>query len=218
VTSIIAATFSDLNNTDHVLDDLLTRSRLPHARPWCLHHPSGCQNGQWYGQPRQIHLRAVLILVGPVTKSNAVGFGSTQNNWRQFPTFRAPPISPSYALSWVLWRSFLASFSTEVAMTKGPLRPLLSSKNPYVRTADHETFFDKVKRVLVHFYYSGAFWSRSRNPNSSGCITKGWDGQCASPTTRRLMGTNWLHLLVVPIAQCNHRTGTSSRRMSLSEE
>ena len=43
----------------------------------------------------------------------------------------------------------LAGFSTEVAAAKKPLRPLLSSRNPFVWTADHERAFEAVKTALV---------------------------------------------------------------------
>jgi hypothetical protein len=51
----------------------------------------------------------------------------------------------------------LAGFSTEVAAAKAPLRPLLSTRNPYLWTADHDQAFEAVKLalvsppVLVHF-------------------------------------------------------------------
>ena len=35
----------------------------------------------------------------------------------------------------------LAGFSSDVASAKGPLRPLLSSHNPYIWTTDHEMEF-----------------------------------------------------------------------------
>jgi hypothetical protein len=43
----------------------------------------------------------------------------------------------------------LAGFSSEVAAAKGPLRPLLSTRNPYVWTTDHEQAFDAVKLALI---------------------------------------------------------------------
>jgi hypothetical protein len=51
----------------------------------------------------------------------------------------------------------LAGFSTEVAAAKAPLRPLLSTRNPYFWTAAHDQAFEAVKLalvsppVLVHF-------------------------------------------------------------------
>ncbi len=51
----------------------------------------------------------------------------------------------------------LAGFSTEVAAAKSPLRPLLSTRNPFVWTEDHDRSFEAVKLalvsppVLVHF-------------------------------------------------------------------
>ena len=51
----------------------------------------------------------------------------------------------------------LAGFSVEAAMAKSPLRPLLSSKNLYEWTTDHENAFSAVKAalsappVLAHF-------------------------------------------------------------------
>ncbi|KZS03640.1 Uncharacterized protein APZ42_033587, partial [Daphnia magna] len=51
----------------------------------------------------------------------------------------------------------LAGFSTDVAAAKGPLRPLLSSRNPYVWTPDQESAFVEVKvavtapPILAHF-------------------------------------------------------------------
>jgi hypothetical protein len=38
----------------------------------------------------------------------------------------------------------LAGFSTEVAAAKEPLRPLLSTRNPYVWTPDHDWAFAAV--------------------------------------------------------------------------
>ena len=43
----------------------------------------------------------------------------------------------------------LAGFSTEVAAAKAPLRPLLSTRNPYLWTADHDQAFEAVKLALV---------------------------------------------------------------------
>jgi hypothetical protein len=43
----------------------------------------------------------------------------------------------------------LARFSTDVAAAKGPLRPLLSSRNSYVWTSDHESAFAAVKAALT---------------------------------------------------------------------
>ncbi|XP_032796135.2 uncharacterized protein K02A2.6-like [Daphnia magna] len=43
----------------------------------------------------------------------------------------------------------LAGFSTDVAAAKGPLRPLLSSRNPYVWTPDQESAFVAVKAALT---------------------------------------------------------------------
>ena len=43
----------------------------------------------------------------------------------------------------------LAGFLTEVTTAKGPLRPLLSTKNPFIWTADQETAFEDVKRALL---------------------------------------------------------------------
>jgi hypothetical protein len=43
----------------------------------------------------------------------------------------------------------LAGFSADVAATKGPLRPLLSSRNPSIWTADHEIAFEAVKSALL---------------------------------------------------------------------
>jgi hypothetical protein len=43
----------------------------------------------------------------------------------------------------------LAGFSADVAAAKGPLRPLLSSLNPYIWTADHEKVFEAVKAALL---------------------------------------------------------------------
>jgi hypothetical protein len=43
----------------------------------------------------------------------------------------------------------LAGFSTEVAAAKGPLRPLLSTKNPFIWTVDQEKAFEDVKRALL---------------------------------------------------------------------
>lgn len=43
----------------------------------------------------------------------------------------------------------LAAFSSEVAVAKGPLRPLLSTRNPYIWTADHYHAFELVKAALV---------------------------------------------------------------------
>lgn len=51
-----------------------------------------------------------------------------------------------------------AGFLTEVATTKAPLRPLLSTSNPYTCNADHDWAFEAVilalvsPPVLVHFY------------------------------------------------------------------
>ena len=44
----------------------------------------------------------------------------------------------------------LAGFSSDVAAAKGPLRPLLCSRNPYIWTADHEMAFEAVKAALEH--------------------------------------------------------------------
>jgi hypothetical protein len=43
----------------------------------------------------------------------------------------------------------LAGFSADVAGAKGPLRPLLSSRNSYIWTADHEMAFEAVKSALL---------------------------------------------------------------------
>jgi hypothetical protein len=43
----------------------------------------------------------------------------------------------------------LAGFSADVAAAKGPLRPLLSSRNSYTWTADHEMAFEAVKATLL---------------------------------------------------------------------
>jgi hypothetical protein len=42
----------------------------------------------------------------------------------------------------------LAGFSSDVAAAKVPLRPL-SSRNPYIWTADHEMAFEAVKAALL---------------------------------------------------------------------
>ena len=43
----------------------------------------------------------------------------------------------------------LAGFSVDVAAAKGPLRSLLSSRNRYIWTTDHETAFEAVKVALL---------------------------------------------------------------------
>ena len=43
----------------------------------------------------------------------------------------------------------LAGFSTDVAAAKAPLRPLLSTRTPFVWTADHDGAFSAVKKALV---------------------------------------------------------------------
>jgi hypothetical protein len=43
----------------------------------------------------------------------------------------------------------LAGFSTEVAAAKAPLRPLLSTRNPYLWTVDHDQAFEAVKLAAV---------------------------------------------------------------------
>lgn len=43
----------------------------------------------------------------------------------------------------------LAGFSTKVAAVKKPLRPLLSTRNPYVWTPDHDRAFDAVRLALI---------------------------------------------------------------------
>ena len=43
----------------------------------------------------------------------------------------------------------LAGFSKEVASAKEPLRPLLSEKNPFIWTKDHDAAFNAVKQALL---------------------------------------------------------------------
>ena len=43
----------------------------------------------------------------------------------------------------------LAGFSTEVAAAKGPLRPLLSARNAFIWTEDHDSAFAAVKAALT---------------------------------------------------------------------
>jgi hypothetical protein len=43
----------------------------------------------------------------------------------------------------------LAGFSADVTAAKGPLRPLLSSRNPYIWTAENETAFEAVNVALL---------------------------------------------------------------------
>ena len=43
----------------------------------------------------------------------------------------------------------LADFSTEIAATEAPLRPLLHANTPFIWTADHERAFEDVKKALI---------------------------------------------------------------------
>ena len=84
----------------------------------------------------------------------------------------------------------LAGFSVELAMAKGPLRPLLSSKNLYEWTTDHENAFSAVKAalsappVLAHF-----------NPKLETALQvdanemEKWGGLRAAPTSRHRLET-----------------------------
>ena len=78
----------------------------------------------------------------------------------------------------------LAGFSADVAAAKGPLRPLLSSRNSYTWTADHEMAFEAVKAallappILAHFDPS-----RETSLQVDASQRMGWDTLSSKSTT-----------------------------------
>jgi hypothetical protein len=148
--------FAALPNTVRVVDDLLRFDRTfpAHVAGVCAILMAARKAGITSSKEKFKFSRSRLSWVGYDIQHGGISIEKEKlNALSQFPR----PTNISELRSFMGLVEQLAGFSTEVAAAKGPLRPLLSTRNPFIWTPDHEKAFDNVKLalvsppVLVHF-------------------------------------------------------------------
>lgn len=148
--------FAAIPNTVRVVDDLLRFDRTfpAHVAGVCAILLAARKAGITFSKEKFKFARSHLSWVGYDIQHGGISIEKEKlNALSQFPR----PTNISELRSFMGLVEQLAGFSTEVAAAKGPLRPLLSTRNPFIWTPDHEQAFENVKLalvsppVLVHF-------------------------------------------------------------------
>ena len=148
------AVFSAISNTLRVVDDLLRFDRTfpEHVAGVCDVLQAARDAGITFSKEKFRFARDHLSWVGYEIKKGGVTIEEAKlKALSQF----SRPTNISELRSFMGLVEQLAGFST--AEAKGPLRPLLSSRNAYIWTSDHDWAFEAVKAallsppVVVHF-------------------------------------------------------------------
>ena len=150
------AAFAAMTNTVRVVDDLLRfdRSFPAHVAGVCAILQAARVAGITFSREKFRFAKTRISWVGYDIQHG--GITIEENKLRALSQFPRPT-NISELRSFMGLVEQLAGFSTEVAAAKAPLRPLLSTRNPYVWNADHDQAFEAVKAaltsppVIVHF-------------------------------------------------------------------
>jgi hypothetical protein len=140
--------FAGVSNTVRVVDDLLRFDRTfsAHVAGVCAVLQAARVAGITFSREKFRFARDRISWVGYEIRHGGVTIEEAKlKALSQFPR----PTNISELRSFMGLVEQLAGFSSEVAAAKGPLRPLLSTRNPYVWTTDHEQAFDAVKLALI---------------------------------------------------------------------
>ena len=144
--------FAGLSNTVRVVDDLLRfDSEFPeHVRGVCSVLQAARQAGITLNLSKFRFAQAKISWVGYEVQHG----GCTADPEKLCAISRFPrPGNITELRSFMGLVEQLAGFSSAVATAKGPLRPLLSSRNPYIWTTDHEKAFSTSKRLFSSLPY-----------------------------------------------------------------
>ena len=142
------AVFSAIPNTVRVVDDWLRFDRTfpEHVAGVCDVLQAAQDAGITFSKEKFRFARDHLSWVGYKIKKGGVTIEEAKlKALSQFPR----PTNISELRSFMGLVEQLAGFSTAVAEAKGPLRPLLSSRNAYIWTSDHDRAFEAVKAALI---------------------------------------------------------------------
>jgi hypothetical protein len=140
--------FGDLQNTVRVVDDLLRHDRdfRDHVLGVCTVLQAAKDASVTFSPEKFIFAQPKIMWVGYEIQKGGIRIDPNKlKAISQFPR----PNNISELRSFMGLVEQLAGFSTRVAAAKGPLRPLLSTKNPFIWTADQEKAFEDVKRALL---------------------------------------------------------------------
>lgn len=140
--------FGLLSNTVRVVDDLLRFDRTfpAHVAGVCAILQAARAVGITFSRDKFRFARSRLSWVGYDVQHGGITVEEGKlKTLAQFPQ----PTNISELRSFMGLVEQLAGFSSEVAAAKCPFRPLLSTRNPYIWTADHDQAFEAVKEALV---------------------------------------------------------------------
>jgi hypothetical protein len=140
--------FENVSNTVRVVDDLLRfdKSFPEHVEGVCVVLSAARKSGITFSLKKFQFARTQLQWVGfPIQPG---GVSVDPEKLRAISDF-PKPTNITELRSFMGLVEQLAGFSTEVAAAKEPLRPLLSSRNSFVWTTDHDRAFEAVKTALV---------------------------------------------------------------------
>ena len=140
--------FAGIENFVRVVDDLLLFNRTfpAHISGLCSVLQAARDAGITFSPGKFEFAMKELMWVGYHIRQG--GYEVDPNKLRAISEF-PKPTNITELRSFMGLVEQLAGFSSEVAAAKGPLRPLLSSKNAFLWTADHDRAFSAVKRALV---------------------------------------------------------------------
>ncbi|KAI9551307.1 hypothetical protein GHT06_002507 [Daphnia sinensis] len=140
--------FENVSNTVRVVDDLLRfdNSFPEHVAGVCAVLSAARKSGITFSLKKFQFARTQVQWVGFQIQPGGVSVDPEKlRAISDFPK----PTNITELRSFMGLVEQLAGFSTEVAAAKTPLRPLLSSRTPFLWTADHDHAFDAVKAALV---------------------------------------------------------------------
>jgi putative transposase len=140
--------FQGVNNTVRVVDDLLRfDSSFPeHVAGVCAVLSAARSAGITFSLKKFHFARSQVQWVGFQIQQG--GVSADPDKLRAISDF-PEQTSVTELRSFMGLVEQLAGFSTDVAAAKAPLRPLLSTKTPFLWTTDHESAFSAVKKALV---------------------------------------------------------------------
>ncbi|XP_045027084.1 uncharacterized protein LOC123470614 [Daphnia magna] len=204
--------FATVSNTVRVVDDLLCfdRTFLEHVMGVCEVLQAACDAGITFSKEKFRFARDRLLWVGYEIKHGGITIEEAKlKALSQFS--RQTNISELRSFMGLVEQ--LAGFSTEVAAAKEPLRPLLSTRNSYVWTPDHDRAFAAVKLaltsppVVVHF----------EPDHPSRRLAQERNGVRATAATRRRLassGCQFPMVLRCRVTICLRGAGADCSRMS----
>jgi hypothetical protein len=140
--------FENVSNTVRVVDDLLRfdNSFPEHVAGVCTVLSAARKSGITFSLKKFQFARTQVQWVGFQIQPGGVSVDPEKlRAISDFPK----PTNITELRSFMGLVEQLAGFSTEVAAAKTPLRPLLSSRTPFLWTADHDHAFEAVKAALV---------------------------------------------------------------------